>query len=178
MLIDLTRRPVIIQPDECKGHVIVRTIASRTVTGLLTQRLELNRSGTRTHTPTLRPGASLQRGPLTCLETRLHLDNFEDALADPYEVATGSYDLLTNVYREDRLKVQVRFRTTGVWLVTVSPHDAAPFLAITVKDLALGRGILGAAVCEFPLSRRIQKVAQTGIEQPTNVWSRLAGTEE
>jgi len=176
MLLDLTRRPLLILPHLIPQHIVVRTLASKNVSGLIYRQLEANRSSTRYLTENLKPGAVLKRGQQTLMETRLVPDLTEQyavMLPDPYEVATGSYDLVTRHYREDRLRVQLHYKTVDTWLITVSEMGSEPFFAVVAKDLAMGKGFWGTTECDYPLRQRIKDIAESDTEAPESYWSRL-----
>jgi hypothetical protein len=70
MIIDCTRKPLLILPDEVQDSVVVRSIGDRGVSGLVTftsQRRKKNEA------VALEPEARLTRGSSTCFETRLIL---------------------------------------------------------------------------------------------------------
>lgn len=79
MLIDLTKKPLIVYPEECVSSVVVRTIGNQDVTGLL------HRMGART-AKDLPPAARVTRGRSTLYETRVPLPSnrrVEEDLSEP-----------------------------------------------------------------------------------------------
>jgi len=191
-------------PHECLGHLVVRTLATHTVTGNVIRQWRTSNRPSGRKTDVLKPGATLPRGRSVCMETRLvpilpepvyEVDagvwwpegtvtntrpakNAPTILPDPYEVATAYRDPLTGRYGEWRLVVQMQRRPTGTWLVTVGRFEEAPFMAVAMKDLLVERGPLGRTTCEFPLSRFIKETAQKGTDEPETVWDRLVEDDQ
>ena len=75
MIIDVSRRPLLILPDEVTESVVVRSVGNSVVSGLVSYKNEPYRRAAhpRTQTVDIEPGASLTRGSSTCYETRLIL---------------------------------------------------------------------------------------------------------
>ena len=190
MLLDLSCNPVLVLPNECPNHVVVRTLGTRTVTGHVTWQEPATKANGKALTRTLKAGVSLPRGGSVCMETRLQpllplpqtgfsrlvRQSEPDALVvlpSPYEAATGYRDTLTRQYGEWRLVIQMQRRPTGTWVVTVGRYGEAPFVAVAVKDLIVDRGPLGRTACNFPLSAYIKEKAQAEGDPPETAWDRL-----
>jgi hypothetical protein len=72
VLIDLTRKPLVLYPEDCTSSVVMRTIGNRVVSGLVGHVTEGAR-GLPSRRVDIRPGAQITRGDSTCYETRLPL---------------------------------------------------------------------------------------------------------
>lgn len=91
MIIDCTRKPLLILPDEVQDSVVVRSIGDRGVSGLVTftsQRRKKNEA------VTLEAEARLTRGSSTCFETRLILPGAKRGpkQESPYDVPYRQQD--------------------------------------------------------------------------------------
>lgn len=193
MILDLTRRPILILQDQCPGTVVVRTFHTRDADGRIYVKREHEEM------KFLKPGASLQRGAITCMETQLNLwealgayagkNNFRktvkefsffwtsgtekydlDLSAEPYEVATGSKDGVTGGQSAWRAAIYIQ-RYKGLWFVTVQDISGdKPFDLCTVgtRDLSVN-----AQVTDFPLLRLTKKI----VGKPQNAWEHLLSDE-
>ena len=83
MIIDVTRKPLIVFSDEITDSVVVRSIGNREVSGLVTFLYE--RRNMKARTISLEPGASLTRGDSTCFETRILLPGSKGPKENPYD---------------------------------------------------------------------------------------------
>lgn len=97
MIVDVTRKPVIIYPEDCPSSVVVRSIGNRTVSGFVSYWTDQDRKGRRL--VDLDPDARMTRGDSTCYETRLPLPGSKvEKGQTPYE----------NVYTPDLRRGVVR----------------------------------------------------------------------
>lgn len=185
MLLDLSVRPLLVIPHEVKGHLVVRTLGTSRVTGLVTQQVYGQNGKYRVYSEEV--GARLRRGQMECLETRIRprfdYDPLQDLyripvdgrpeprraptpiLRDPYEVGTAYRDPVTGTFGEWRLSIQLEARPTGTWLVTVSRVGGEPLLCVAVPQLDPY-----VSECDFPLSRVVGSINEI---EPETAWSRL-----
>lgn len=184
MLIDLSLKPIVVQPEECPRHVVVRTRETpQTMASVNRRRV----GSAKNFLEALTPGVRLTRGRQTLMETRLDIlypqglqaigeeARYAEAptkgpliLTDPYEIPTAYQDLLTHYIGSWRVQVQIQRRHTGTWLVTVHLMDQTPTLAIAAKDLWVGTGTPKS--CEFPLTRHKEAIIEGRRE---SAWDRL-----
>jgi hypothetical protein len=71
MLIDVSRKPLIIYPDEAPQSVVVRSIGNRDVNGIVSYWIDAHHADRRRKD--LTPGAQVARGSATLYETRIPL---------------------------------------------------------------------------------------------------------
>ncbi len=195
MVIDLTRKPVVVNTDICQNWVVVRTASNSDVDGRLRRKLEkreFRRGRGEKHVGNemaeVEVGASLQRPGKMVLETRLPLDHIlrrkdDEPLTNPYEVATLYTDGFTNkqsIWRAQILVEHVKNKNGGIWLVTIRDDGAKiDLLTATAKELETSSPVLimkGVPNSEdrFPLDR-IKGGAKESAG-PLNVWERIRRT--
>ena len=177
MLIDLTRKPLNLVPHESPGHLIVRTFQTPDVTGVIT-----HRAGRDPKLKALDPGATLKKGSVVCMETRLPpvgrftLDHEPPdpkgpvILPDPFEVATIYRDPLTGAQGNWRLSIQLQQKPGNLWLVSLNQieHERVTMLvSVEVSDLLTFGGLKVA----YPLQRLMAATATKG--GPANAWDWL-----
>lgn len=194
MLLDLSCWPILVISHEAIGHLVVRTMGTVQVNGLVSHQRRGDGLRDKAETKVIEPGVQLPRGRSVLIETKLDpVPNFNVALAnlnherlfghsrpkaevevlpDPYEVATGYRDPLTGKFGTWRLTIQMQQRATGTWLATVSQYDGSPMMTVALQGLVGKSDPLGSK-CQFPLSRFIDKLTQ-----PDNAWDRLLGEDD
>lgn len=188
MLLDLTRNPLIVLPDACEKHVVVRTLHRPGISANVIRRQA--HAGDRVYPVALEPGAKLTRNGQTLFETRIDvgpsLVMFDpelrqvgpSILPDPHEAASAYTDLLTGKTGTWRIQIQVqRNPRNNTWLVMAGPVGEPFRVAVSMRDLYVGIGRL-ADDCEFPLARYTQTVAQEGTGPRESVWDRLAQNDD
>lgn len=177
MLIDATRYPLALLPDECPAAVVLRTISARGVSGTVFQE-SVGASiggGYRTapkEKKELGPTEKLDRAFATYLETRLPLREAREIcpLASVFEAASV---IASSLNQEQvaawRVKVSVLYKFDGsLWHVTVWDESrSAPILLIATKSLDPDGKILGF---NTPLARMKKAL---GADAPANCWARL-----
>jgi hypothetical protein len=188
MVIDLTRRPVVINTDICLKWVIVRTASNREVRGTLQREYEGTRHPSEKSIGNkfieLTPGATRVLGEMIYLESRLiptrRTKNYP--LCAPYEVATVYVDSYTR--RRGTWRAQVTLEDAKAnWIVSVRDEGSKVDLVMaTVKTLEEReemdhndsilqlRGPIKPQDEVFPLNR-IDK-DQTPIK-PMSIWERI-----
>ncbi len=190
MLIDLTRKPLIIMPEECPTSVVVRSIGDHVVTGLLTvgpsKPMEATASiarGGRTLYETrlpLRPNPSMEQGPAWGPASRWgrgpapryqrHVEPTKVNIApEPFEVATVCIDPVTGVSSSWRI---------GLRIERVEKMKRCPWV-VSILDATTGMTLSTIAVSTLnpdpeyedplPLTRAIKEKAHP----TTNAWTRL-----
>ena len=194
MLLDLTRRPIMVLAELCPQSLVVRTFQTKDVSGHVQVKYELdNRRPILTYPKEilnyLPPGASLKRGPVTCHETRIDLQSailaYEranrpkfpvqvgketaklDLAAEPFEVATGAKDAVTDYLFSWRLAIFVQ-RHKDLWLVTVrdiSGQLMQDLCTVATRTLEISPKYPD----ELPLQRLVKNVA--GVPQTS--WQHI-----
>lgn len=191
MLFDLSCWPILVIPHEAIGHLVVRTMGTAQVNGLVSHQRRGDGLRDKAETKVIEPGVQLPRGRSVLIETKLDpapninamFVNGEPfgysrpksevaVLPDPYEVATGYRDPLTGKFGTWRLTIQMQQRATGTWLATVSQYDGSPMMTVALQGLVGKSDPLGSK-CLFPLSRFIEQITQ-----PDNAWDRLLGEDD
>lgn len=162
MLIDLSIRPPMVVPHEAEGHLILRTMETRQVSGVVGRGLEPLRSNVRYP----------MKGATSLLETEvrpLWLYGLESSvLPDPFEVATGYVDLVTGKLGQWRLQVTLQYRKNKTWLVQVLSPEIGPLVAVSTKEDLLPSSAV-TIPCRFPL----QRLMGDKLQGPHNAWSKL-----
>ena len=85
MIIDVTRKPLLVLPDEITDSVVVRSIGNRDVPGIVTYVYARRWQKAEKRTE-IEPGAKMTRGDHTCFETRLILPGAKNVEKSPYNV--------------------------------------------------------------------------------------------
>ncbi len=193
MLIDLTRKPLIIYPEICPTSVVVRTIGNHEVNGLVGYVIDPERATRRRRD--LDPDAKITRGKSTLYETKLPLpgsnlpygrnpyirderiwpaehplakDRKANILPDPFEVASVYQDAVTNVHGTWRAGVSIEHvekMKKNPWVVGVIDVTKNLTLA-TIAVSGLDPNPLIAD--PLPLTKAVQRTVQPG-----NAWTRL-----
>ena len=186
VLLDLSTLPPTLSVNECPGHLVVRTRASKGANGILcrTQDSESAHKG-RTYFRELKPGAQLPQPDGTYLETLVPSPGLpRNALIfeGPWEVATVAKDIVTDVMRVWRATVQVQQhpKNEALWLVGVGRCGDPQYLTkthvlllrVATKDL-----FISPRPVQFPLRRYIQDAAMAD-DAPVTVWDRLTSEDE
>src|SRR5512137_435649 len=128
MLIDLTRYPLVILPDECRSSVIIRTRTTRAVNGIVVGEDPYVRGSIKGKK--LKPipeTASSNYGGDTYHETRLPLVRDERLQAEAeagnialiYEAASAAKDSLTDTAMIWRVQISVMRKSTGLWSIAL-----------------------------------------------------------
>jgi hypothetical protein len=175
MLIDITRYPLVLLPDECPSKIIVRTITAGGVSGILYQEsIEETQRQTKTKHE-VRPTETLSRGTASYLETSLPLLEAQQVtpIASVFE---GASVLSHTVYKDPvsawRVRIAILFKPeSGLWHITAwdLTRNATPLLVISTKNLdPHSRFMFG----ESPPLTRAKRTLVTG-EVPANMWTRL-----
>lgn len=192
VIVDLTTQPVTISVDECPSILVVRSWAAFGVDGILTRRRKVHARAIKEIPEYLKPGAQLTQGGITCLETRVPLMGFEESepeycyhcqgqgcyrcarpkvqiLADPWEVPTGSKDVLTGHTLTWRAHIQVftHPKNRDLWIITVTREgESNPLVRVATKSLS----VLPFKSEPLPLQRFAREVVAS--TTPT-AWERL-----
>lgn len=189
MIIDLTRKPCLVLPDECADSVVVRSIGNRDVSGLVSFQYTPYRA-TKTRHVDLIPDAKMVRGNSTCFETRLLLPGTTvvenpyagtpdyipawareqqkaTILPDPYEVASVFKDPVTNFAGTWRLGIRIE-KHKKLFLVTVQDMNKEGMLVtLAVKGLDPNPHVLET----LPLAKLTRTVASG------TAWDRILGDD-
>ena len=193
MLLDFSLRPILVVPHEVPEHLVVRTLGTAVVSGLVSrQEYSSDKPSAKVVTEQVSPGVELPRGRSLCLETRLPpmkpltktvevrvverglpVSRFAEEpigaiLPNPYEVATAYRDMTTNTSGTWRLIVQMQQRPTGTWLVSIRQYEGTDLVSIAIPKLTHGK----LHKSDYPLAKYIQ-----GVGKPENAWDRLVGEE-
>lgn len=188
MVIDLTRKPVVVNTDICVNWVVVRTASNKEVDGRLRRRLERGdtKLGTAEHnTVVVDIGAQKKRDELTLMEVRLPLNHLlrrrrEQGLPNPFEVATvyrDGFSKLLGTWRAQLIIERSVNRNGILWLVTIRDETSQQYLlTATAKDLDAAAG--GVLIFngtkppdeQFPLDRLSPSTTPTA---PLSRWDRL-----
>lgn len=192
MLIDLTRKPLIVYPETCPTSVVVRTIGNHEVNGLVSFWIDNERAARRRRD--LKPDANITRGRSTLFETRIPLpgtrrergdDPYErdvpyrrwrddlpkskaNILPEPFEVASVYQDALTNVAGTWRAGIRIEFvekLKKNPWVVSILDVTSSAVLA-TLAVSTLDPNPLIAD--PLPLTKAVQRQVAPG-----NAWTRI-----
>lgn len=125
MIIDCTRKPLLILPDECTDSVVVRSIGDRGVSGLVTFTSQRRRKN---EAVALEPEAKMTRGSSTCFETRLILPGAKRGpkQESPYDVPYKERDFFHDVNTRDPYEDLL---------------DAAPLYALDAQGVRVAVGV-------------------------------------
>jgi hypothetical protein len=85
MIIDVTRKPLLVLPDEILDSVVVRSIGNRECMGIVTY-VYARRWQKDEKLAEIDPGAKMTRGDATCFETRLILPGARGLKKSPYDI--------------------------------------------------------------------------------------------
>lgn len=195
MLIDLTRKPLIVYPETCPTSVVVRSIGNHDVNGIVSFIVEPERVTRKRRD--LPPDAKLTRGKSTLYETRLPLPGYNratlnpyvreydrhwpadhplskqnerraDILPDPFEVASVYKDFVTNVTGTWRAGVSIQHiakMKKNPWVVGILDVTSSVTLS-TIAVSGLEPNPLHPDT--LPLSKAIEKTIAPG-----NAWTRI-----
>lgn len=195
MLIDLTRKPLVIYPEICVSAVVVRSIGNQDVNGLVSFVIDPERA-TRKRKD-IPPDAKLTRGKSTCYETRLPLPGIRlpygqnpyihderhwprehplskekerraNILPDPFEVASFFTDAVTGAHGTWRAGIKIEHvekMKRNPWIVGVLDITTGTTLA-TIAVSGLDPNPLIAD--PLPLTKAVQRTVAPG-----NAWTRL-----
>jgi len=193
MILVLMQKPVMILGDMCPGHVVIRSLKTSEVDGIVTWRPDLTTPhGSRTTGPitTLVPGGILTRWDTVCHETQIPLNQIsteytrrpfgkhlyretENTMAlipEPFDVATGAQDPNTKVMNTWRAGVYIQ-KKKGVWLITVrdisNPAHHIDQCSIATRELDDSL----AAAADLPIVRLLRTRGPKG--RPDNAWGHL-----
>jgi hypothetical protein len=167
VIIDLTRKPLFVFPEECPSSVVVRSIGNRTVSGLVCFWSAYG-AGSRKLVD-ITPDAKLTRGDVTCYETKLPLPKMDGLPAEPYECPSVWKDMLTDLQGSWRFNIRIEYLKKvkkAPWTVSIIDglHEAIVLSTVAVSSLESNPLIADV----MPLKRVIaQKV------QPGNAWTRI-----
>lgn len=193
MVIDLTRKPVVVNTDICVNWVVLRTAGNHEVDGRVRRSLEKkeNRRGLPEHdVMVVEVGAMRKRDDRTLMEVRLPLNHIarrrpEQPIPNPFEVATVYTDAFTKMMSTWRAQIiveRVANKNGTLWLITVRDETSKQFLlTATAKDLDASHGgvIIMTGVKlpdeQFPLDRL--SPSALGPTPPLSVWDRLRQIE-
>ena len=160
MILDLTRRPMLMLHEQCPQSIVVRTFQTKDVNG----RLSVKRD-TRVYRASIEkmifiePGASLKRGEITCMETRIDLVEALDAYraANAGELRWDRVDTVVDGvphvnlnYRMEKPKLDLvpepyevatgaKDAITGqivTWRVAISIQQRKALWLVTVRDIS------------------------------------------
>lgn len=176
MLVDITRRPLALLPDECPASIVLRTLSVRGVSGTVYHdRVVQNgnyRTSPRKEKDELPPIVRFDRAFATYLETRLPLRETKSIfpLASVFEAASV---LASSLDKSDvvawRVKVSVLYKVeTSLWHVTMwDEAQGTPIVLLSMKSLDSDMKVLGF---NTPLARMKKAL---GADAPANCWARL-----
>ena len=194
MILDVTRKPLLILPDEVSDSVVVRSLGNRNVTGLITYTVQL--STVKSRTVSLDPGASLRQGEITCFETRLLLPGsrrpkdspyadmndyapryraryeFEHEKKEPVQILPEPFEV-ASVYRDPVT------RFMGTWRVgmRIEKHQNGKTWLVTAHDPVTGMLLCTVAVRGLDPNPQIPDVLPltkaTRNKVATNAWERI-----
>ena len=171
MLLDLTRYPLVVFPDECQSSVVIRTRTTREVSGSV--RMEDPDTRDRRKGVKLvevQPTASLQERGDTYSETKLPLHRWDDIsqFAAVFEASSAAKDTLTGTGMSWRVQVGIVRKETGLWSVAVIDMvKSIPLVMVSIRGLG-ERGIHDEPV---PLARVVKSKLRAS--EPT-FWDRIA----
>jgi hypothetical protein len=192
MVIDLTRRPVVVNTDVCPQWIVVRTASNGQVDGLIRRIIEVRqrRGPVKQDMLVVAVGVRRQTKDRTIMEARLPIDHVirrhsDTPLPNPYEVATHWVDPFTESTGTWRVQISVNHvvgKGDPVWYVILRDETVGQFIAIlTAKDLdasevviQVGNKLPRTSDELFPLER----INQSSQPEPLNVWQRLRRRHE
>lgn len=195
MVIDLTRRPIVINTDVCQDSIVIRTAGAGTVDGLLRRRLEKREQPIRNVEKQqaadmceVVPTVSLPRGGVTLREVRLPMrhvfargERKGIPFPNPYEVATYFKDSLVGAQGTWRIEIKLEkvVNNNGTfWTATFRDLAAGMDLATaTTKSLDFDN-TLHSKLEPLPLERVLAKTGENTPLKPTSVWDRLRGSAD
>jgi hypothetical protein len=199
VLIDLTRKPLIVYPETCVTAVVVRTIGNREVNGIVCYWLDPERATRRRKE--LPPDAKITRGQSTLYETRLPLPGWNKAadnpyikeepwvplggrrialtkkkdvsiLPEPFEVASVYHDAVTGASGTWRAGIRIEHvekMKKNPWVVAIMDVTTG----VTLSTLAISGLDPNPLIADaLPLSKAVQRTAAPG-----NAWTRLLEDE-
>jgi hypothetical protein len=113
VIIDVTKKPLMVLPDEMPDSVVVRSIGSREASGLVT--FEYRPRYGKERIVELEPGARMVRGDSTCFETALMLPGYRpkrDAsnLMRPFHEAREMTPYMAAEQHENERQLDPRYR--------------------------------------------------------------------
>ncbi len=181
MLLDLTRYPLVMLPDECTSTVALRTISAQGVSGTVWYEDLRPAQGYRMRAKEkkyeLPPTASFPRGLATYHETRLPVEDAKEIapFACVFEAASVlGHSLVKEPLAAWRVRVSVLWKTENhTWHVTawdLSRNDA-PIMCIVTK--AINPFIKGYKEEATPLMRAKKTLGAEMVDGPANAWTRL-----
>lgn len=167
MLIDITRSPLVLIPDECPVSVIVRAASGEGTKGSVwMEATEDYRKRHKAEWVELPPTETLDRGNMIYVETRLPLTEAMTLtpLASIFEAAS--------VFRGGvwRVRVTLAYKVVpNLWYVTVENVTAkVSLVSVSVKGLTNVWETLHEE--KVPLARAKKTM---GADMPATIWSRL-----
>jgi len=171
MLLDITRFPLVVLPDECRASVVVRTRSTREVSGAVLMENPdshgLRKAG---KLKEVSPTVTMSTGTDTFFETRLPLNRWDDIsqFAAMFEAVSAARDSLTSSGMSWRVQIGIVRKDTGLYSVAVvDMTDNKPLVMLSV------RGLCSATLVPetLPLARAAKnKLMQN---EPT-FWDRIA----
>lgn len=175
MLIDLTRRPVMIQPDECPSMLLVRSISAGGVAGtVLKDPSSTPGFKTNKNLIEISPLEQFQRCSALYLETKL--DILEAKSISPIASVFEAASVLAHTVTQDpvqawRVRISVLYKESKIWQITLwdLTKDRTPLITLSTRDL----DPMSLHIGQVPPLTRAKRVISSSSSTPLNAWSRL-----
>ncbi len=201
MLIDLTRKPLILYPEESPNALVVRSIGNKQVNGLVSYVTDADNVSRRRRD--LKPGAEITRGSNTLYETRVPIPGAK--MADsPYEEshqarwrredrqrhaqaigipeAKEKVEILPEPFEVASVYTDILTSVTGTWragirVEFISKMKAYPWV-VSVIDATTGVTLSSVAVSGLDPNPEIRDPlpltrAIQRTARPANAWTRV-----
>ncbi len=174
MILDLSKRPVVICTDDCPRSVVIRTLKDSTISGIVSGALPDAKFGTLKEA-TIKPVATMSLGDgRVCLESRLPISHIkprmspQDLAPDPFIVVTAYKNTFSNTFSSWRLRLSIELhKNARLWYVTVYDEGEERYLlTATAKDLDKAKELLAPE--EVPI-RRLERMKGA----PYTAWDWL-----
>ncbi len=192
MLIDLSRKPLIVYPETCPSSVVVRSIGNHEVSGTVTYWVDSARAGRKRKE--LKPDASIARGKSMLCETRIPLpgtkrpydedpyakENYGhrvfkpshepkvNILPEPFEVASVYVDVVTGAAGTWRAGFRIEFvdkMKKSPWVISISDVTTGTMLSTVAVSSLEPNPVL---TDPLPLTKAVQHTVSPG-----NAWTRI-----
>jgi hypothetical protein len=159
MILDLSKRPVVVCTDDCPRSVVVRTLKDVAIPGSISGSLPSENNPTTLKEAVIKPVATMPLGDgRVCLESRLPIAHIrprgpQDLAPDPFIVVTAYKNTFANTFSSWRLRISIELhKNARLWYVTVYDEGEERYLlTATAKDLDKAKELLSPE--EVPIQR-------------------------